>query len=76
MSPIKQGTARRLGIRSAAEPLTLAHISGSPHGPLRAVVTWMGRSFMVNAKGSAVRDAGFIVGSGQINDIRVPSCRP
>ena len=70
MTPIRKGTARRLGLRRGGF-IVLAEITNTPKGTLRAVCTYAsGRSFLVNAKGSAVHDTGIVIGAGQIRDER------
>lgn len=70
VTPIRKGTATRLGLRRDGF-MVLAEITNTPKGTLRAVCTYAsGRSFFVDARGSAVHDTGMVIGTGQIRDQR------
>ena len=74
MDTIKRGTARRMGL-SRSTYTVLATIDGNPLGSLRTVAAigrTAARSFVVDAKGSAVHDTGVTISAGMIRDTRVP----
>ena len=73
MTPIKRGTARRLGL-SRSTYTVLATLRGNPLGPLRTVAAvgrTAARSFVMDAKGSAVHDTGVVITAGMVHDQRV-----
>lgn len=70
-APIKRGTARRLGLRAVPGTIRLAHISGAPEGDLWAVAGCNGRSWIANARGSAVHQASVVIHRGMLNGMQV-----
>lgn len=70
MTPIRPYTAKRLGLRRSRF-IVVAEIVNTPKGTLRAVCTDRSRrSFIVDAKGSAVHNSGAVIGAGQVKDER------